>query len=61
MEPAERFARQIVKLVLAIGLFIVAIAFSESSRERGGFGLLMFALGALIGALGLDLLKSLRK
>jgi hypothetical protein len=61
MEPAEKFSHRIVKLVLTIIILIVSIGFAESSYGKGMFPVVIFVIGAAIGALGLHLLKSIRK
>jgi hypothetical protein len=61
MEPAEKFIRRILKFVLMIFAFIVAIVFGEFYHGMGWVGALIFVLGAAMGALGLYLLKDLKK
>jgi hypothetical protein len=59
MEPSEKFIRRLLKLVLMILAFVIAIVFEEF-RGMGWVGVLIFVIGASIGALGTYLLKSLR-
>jgi hypothetical protein len=60
MEPGEKFIRRLLKLVLMILAFIVAIVFGEFYRGMGWVGVLVFVVGASMGALGMYLLKDLR-
>jgi hypothetical protein len=57
----EKFIRRILKFVLMILAFIVAIVFGEFYQGMGWVGALIFVLGAAMGALGLYLLKDLKK
>jgi hypothetical protein len=60
MEPGEKFIQRFPKFVLMVLAFIVAIVFGEFWRGMGWVGALIFVIGALMGALGMYLLKSLR-
>jgi hypothetical protein len=60
MKPAEKFTRSLVKFVLMILAFIIAIVFGEFYRGMGWVGALIFVIGALMGALGMYLLGTLR-
>jgi hypothetical protein len=60
MEPGEKFIRRLLKFVLMILGFIVAIVFGEFYRGMGWVGALIFIIGALMGALGMYLLRTLR-
>ena len=60
MEPGEKSIRRLLKFVLMILAFIVAIVFGEFYRGMGWVGALIFIIGASMGALGMYLLKSLR-
>jgi hypothetical protein len=60
MEPGEKFIRRLLKFVLMILAIIVSIVFGEFYRGMGWVGALIFIIGALMGALGTYLLKSLR-
>jgi hypothetical protein len=59
MEPGEKFIRRLLKLVLMILAFIVAIVFGEFYRGMGWVGVLVFVGGASMGALGMYLLKDI--
>ena len=59
MEPAEKAARQLIKLAVMVFAFIVAVVFGEFYRGMGWFGLLIFVVGAGMGALGIYLWKHL--
>lgn len=61
MEPAEKLLRRIVILALMIFAFVVSIVFGEFYRGMGWLGLLIFVLGASMGALGVYLFKILRR
>ena len=61
MEPAEKFIRRLLKFVLMILAFIVAIVFGEFYRGMGWVGALIFIIGALMGALGMYLWRTLRR
>jgi hypothetical protein len=61
MEPAEKFIRRVLKFVFMILAFIVAIVFGEFYRGMGWVGALICVIGAGMGALGLYLLKDLKK
>jgi hypothetical protein len=60
MDPAEKFIRRLLKFVLMILAFIVAIVFGESYRGMGWVGALIFVIGAAMGARGTYLWKSLK-
>ncbi len=60
MEPAEKFTRCLLKFVLMILAFIIAIVFEEFYRGMGWVGAVIFIIGALMGALGMYLLRTLR-
>jgi hypothetical protein len=60
MEPGEKFIRRILKFIFMILAFIVATVFGEFYRGMGWIGALIFIIGALMGALGMYLLKDLR-
>ena len=61
MEPGEKAIRRILKFVLMIFAFIVSIVLGEYSLHGFGWmGLLIFIIGASMGALGLHLLKTVR-
>jgi uncharacterized membrane protein YqjE len=60
MKPAEKFTRSLVKFALMILAFIIAIVFGEFYRGMGWVGALIFVIGALMGALGMYLLGTLR-
>lgn len=60
MEPGEKFIRRLLKFVLMILVFVIAIVFGEFYRGMGWVGALIFIIGASMGALGMYLLKSLR-
>ena len=61
MEPSEKFIRRILMLVFMIVAFIVSIVFGEFYRGMGWLGVLIFVVGAAMGALGVYLFKDLRK
>jgi hypothetical protein len=54
MEPAEKLIRRSIKFVLMI------IVFGESYRGMGWVGVLIFIVGASMGAFGMYLWKSLK-
>ena len=60
MEPAEKFIRRFLKFALMILAFIIAIVFGEFYRGMGWVGASIFIIGALMGALAMDLLRTLR-
>jgi hypothetical protein len=62
MEAAERFIQRVLKLIGAALVFIVAFAIGEAfGGVKGFFGLVVFIVAALVGGLGLELLKSVRR
>ena len=60
MEPAEKFIRRLLKFVLMILAFIIATVFGEFYRGMGWLGVLIFIIGAAMGALGTYLLKTMK-
>ena len=61
MEPGERALRRLVRFALMIVAFIVSVVLGEFSfHGLGWMGPLIFIIGALMGALGIHLFKSLR-
>lgn len=61
MEPAERFVKKALKLISALCVFIIAVAIGEAfGGVKGLYGVFVFIVAALVGALGLELLKSVR-
>ena len=60
MEPAEKLIRRLLKFVLMILAFVVAIVFGEFYRGMGWLAVLIFIIGAAMGALGTHLWKTLR-
>ena len=60
MEPAEKLIRRSIKFVLMIFAFIVAIVFAEFYRGMGWVGVLIFIVGASMGAFGMYLWKTLK-
>jgi hypothetical protein len=61
MEPAERSLKKVLRLVAALGVFIIAFAIGEAfGGVKGFYGLCVFIGAAVVGALGLELLKSVR-
>ena len=60
MDPSEKFIRRLLTFVLMILAFIVSIVFGEYYRGLGWLGVLIFVIGASMGALGIYLFKSLR-
>jgi hypothetical protein len=62
MESAEKFIQRGLKLVAALFVFIIAFAIGAAfGGMKGLFGLVVFIVAALVGALGLELLKSVRR
>jgi hypothetical protein len=61
MEPVEKFIRRLLKFVLMILAFMIAIVFGEFYRGMGWVGALIFIIGALMGALGTYLLEDSEK
>jgi hypothetical protein len=60
VEPAEKFIRRLLKFVLMILAFIIAIVFGEFYRGMGWVGALIFVIGAAMGALATYLWKTLK-
>jgi Na+/proline symporter len=60
MEPAEKLIRRLLTFVFMILAFVVAIVFGEYYRGMGWVGVVIFIIGAAMGALGIHLWKSLR-
>lgn len=61
MEPAERSLKKVLRLIAALCVFIIAFAIGEAfGGLKGLYGLCIFIVAALVGALGLELLKSVR-
>lgn len=56
----EKFIRRLLKFVFMILAFVVAIVFGEFSFGMGWFGVVIFIIGASMGALAIYLLKDLR-
>ena len=60
MEPGEKFIRRLLKFVLMILVFVIAIVFGEFYRGMGWVGALIFIIGASMGAVGMYLLNSFK-
>ena len=60
MEPGEKFIRRLFTVVLMILAVIISIASGEYYRGLGWLGVLIFVIGASMGALGIYLFKTLR-
>jgi hypothetical protein len=61
MEPAELSLKKVLRLIAALCVFIIAFAIGEAfGGVKGFYGLCVFIVAALVGALGLELLKSVR-
>ena len=60
LEPGERFIRRLLKFGLMIFALIVSIVFGEYYRGLGWLGVLIFVVGAGMGALAIRLFKSLK-
>jgi hypothetical protein len=61
MEPAERFVKKALRLIVALCVFIIAFAIGEAfGGVKGLYGVCVFVAAALAGALGFELLKSVR-
>jgi Na+/proline symporter len=60
MEPGEKFIRRVLTFVLMIFAFVISIVFGEYYRGLGWLGVLIFIIGASMGALGIYLFKTLR-
>jgi Na+/proline symporter len=60
MEPGEKFIRRILTFVLMILAFVISIVFGEYYHGLGWLGVLIFIIGASMGALGIYLFKTLR-
>jgi hypothetical protein len=62
MEAAEKFIQRVLKLIAALFVFIIAFAIGVAFGGLKGFsGLIVFIVAASVGALGLELLKSVRR
>ena len=59
MESGEKFIRFLLTLGLMILAFVVSVVFSEY-HGLGWLGVLIFIVGAAMGALAIHLFKSLR-
>jgi hypothetical protein len=57
MEPAEKFARTVIKLAFVVFAFIVSIVFEEFGH--GSWGFLIFIIGCVFGGLALTVWKKL--
>ena len=60
MEPGEKLIRRLLKFVFMILALVVAIVFDEFSFRMGWFGVVIFIVGASMGALAIYLFKDLR-
>jgi hypothetical protein len=60
MEPGEKFVKRLLKFVLMIALFIIAIIVEEVAG-KGWTGLMIFVMGAVIAGMGHVLWKELKK
>jgi hypothetical protein len=60
MEPGEKVIRRFLKLLFMIFAFVVAIVFGEFSFHMGWLGVVIFVIGASMGALAVYLLKDLK-
>jgi hypothetical protein len=60
MEPGEKFIRRLLRFILMILAFVVAIVFEEFSFRIGWLGVVIFIIGASMGALATYLWKDLR-
>ncbi len=60
MEPAEKFIRRFLTFILMIVAFVVSFVLGEVSLHMGWLGILIFFVGAAMGAFGVYLWKSLR-
>ncbi len=59
MEPAERSLKKVLRLIASVCAFIIAFAIGEAfGGMKGFYGLCVFIIAALVGALGLELLKT---
>ena len=62
MESAEKFIQRVLKLIAALFIFIVAFAIGAAfGGVKGLSGVVVFIVAASVGALGLELLKSVRR
>jgi hypothetical protein len=59
MEPSEKFIRKVLTVALMIVAFIVSTVFGEL-HGVGWIGVLIYAVGVSMGALGVYLWKSLK-
>lgn len=60
MEPGEKFIRRVLTFALMIFAFVISIVFGEYYHGLGWLGVLIFIIGASMGALGIYLFKTLR-
>jgi hypothetical protein len=61
MEPGEKTLKRLVRFALMVVAFVVSIVLGEFSFHGFGWmGPFIFIIGALMGALGVHLFKSLR-
>jgi len=60
MEPGEKFIKRLLKFVVMILALVVSIVFGEYYHGLGWLGLLIFVVGASVGALAIHLFKTLR-
>lgn len=61
METGERFVKKVLRLIAARCVFIIAFAIGEAfGGVKGLYGVCVFIVAALVSALGLELLKSVR-
>jgi len=60
MEPGEQFIRRVLKFRLMILAFVISIVFGEYYRGLGWLGVLVFVIGASMGALAIYLFKTLK-
>jgi lipopolysaccharide export LptBFGC system permease protein LptF len=57
MEPAERVAHAVVKLVFVVFALIVSLVFDEFGH--GALGLVIFIIGAAFGVLAITVWKTI--
>ena len=60
MEPGEQFIRRVLKFLLMILAFVISIVFGEYYHGLGWLGVLVFVIGASMGALAIYLFKTLK-